>query len=274
MKKITIVGCGNMGGAIARALAAEADIRLSIHDPYKEELPEGALRDDDLSSVKDADIVIIAVKPQWITKEFLSSLYEEKNLSLYLHGKGPAFISIAAGIPLEVLSKAFPHAKVARFMPNIAASAKKSVTAVAFNEEGKKDEAFRKDVMDVAESFGSAFELSESQFGAFIGISGSLIAYALEFVNQSAMGGVNAGIPYPTAAKIVADTLESAAALLRETGKTPAELIPNVCSAAGTTIEGMRALADGGFASALSDAVMRTAEKSDELENNAKERLA
>ena len=89
-------------------------------------------------------------------------------------------------------------------------------------------------------------------------------------MHQMAMAGVREGIPYPEALKIVSDTAESAAALQKESGTNAIELETRVCSAAGTTIEGIRALQDRGFASAVINAVESAARKSVELEEKAR----
>ena len=146
-----------------------------------------------------------------------------------------------------------------------------AVTAVCFSKDA--DDAFKKDAIKVASAIGSAFILPEKSFSAFIGSSGSLIAFALEFIRASAMGAVNMGIPYKEAENIVADTVSSALTLLKD-GKSAGELIPSICSAAGTTIRGMEALEENGFANALYKAVKASAERSDEMEIDSKERLA
>ena len=263
--KITIIGCGKMGGAISKALSKDDRYTLSIYDSNPNAvMPENAKRLESIEESKDSDMTLIAIKPQFITDSFLESIKGNR---------GNAYISIAAGIPLELLSKAFPGARISRFMPNIGAEVRKSVTAVAFNEEAGKDSKWQESVMEIASSFGSAFKLAESSFSAFIGISGSFIAYALEFIHESAMAGVEAGIPYATSTEIVSDTILSAIGLLKATGRKPSDMIPDVCSAAGTTIEGMRALAENNFAGAIYQAVSRTAEKSIELEEKAKAKI-
>ena len=117
------------------------------------------------------------------------------------------------------------------------------------------------------------FILPEKSFSAFIGASGSLIAFALEFIRASAMGAVNMGIPYKMAENIVKDTVESAITLLGS-GRSAGDVIPEICSAAGTTIKGMEMLAENGFENALYKAVKASAERSDEIERESKERLA
>ena len=263
MARISVIGAGNMGGAFAEALSKRKDISLCIYDscrPCAEKIAGTKANVTVLNSMDQArgsDVVVIAVKPQ-----VLPQIYEQ--LSALKPG---FFISIAAGVTLEKLTKNLTSEKVVRFMPNIAAKIGHAVTAVAYSPALSSDE--RKTAMDIALSVGTAFELEESLFSAFIGISGSGIAYMFEMMHQMAMGGVRQGIPYPKALSIVADTMLSAANLQKETGKNAVELEAMVCSAKGTTIEGVAALTEGGFGAALINAVTAAARKSEELEKKA-----
>ena len=261
MKKVAVIGMGNMGSAIA--LSIKDKFSLNVYDIEREKVkvlgfePAKSIE----NAIEDADIVLIAIKPQYIDKDFLKSIKRD----------GKAYISIAAGITLSSLEGNLGKGNIARFMPNLAAREKKAVTAVCFSKDA--DDAFKKDAIKVASAIGSAFILPEKSFSAFIGASGSLIAFALEFIRASAMGAVNMGIPYKEAENIVADTVSSALTLLKD-GKSVGELIPSICSAAGTTIRGMEALEENGFANALYKAVKASAERSDEMEIDSKERLA
>lgn len=263
MARISIIGAGNMGGAFAEALSKRKDISLCIYDscrPCAEKIAGTKANVtvlDSMDQARGSDVVVIAVKPQ-----VLPQIYDQ--LSALKPG---FFISIAAGVTLEKLTKNLTSEKVVRFMPNIAAKIGHAVTAVAYSPALSSDE--RKMAMDIALSVGTAFELEESLFSAFIGISGSGIAYMFEMMHQMAMGGVRQGIPYPKALSIVADTMLSAANLQKETGKNAVELEAMVCSAKGTTIEGVAALTEGGFGAALINAVTAAARKSEELEKKA-----
>ena len=261
MRKVAVIGMGNMGSAIALSIKDRFSLTTFDIDKAKVEALGFKPCESIQEAIKDADIVLIAIKPQFIDKNFLSDIREE----------GKAYISIAAGIPLSSLEKNLRSRNIARFMPNLAARERKAVTAVCFSAEA--DNAFKNDAMEIANAIGSAFILPEKSFSAFIGASGSLIAFALEFIRASAMGAVNMGIPYREAEKIVADTVSSALTLLKD-GKSAGEVIPSICSAAGTTIKGMEALEENGFANALYKAVKASAVRSDELEIESKERLA
>ena len=163
--RISVIGCGNMGGAIASALAA-SEWEVSVYDKAEEKaiaLAEGT-GISVLSSLEEAsgsNAIILAVKPQ-----VLPTLYESlKEVDTGL------WISIAAGVPLSVLEDHIGTENVVRFMPNIAAASRKSVTAIAAGSEVSTEQ---KDLaLSIASSFGSAYFIQENLFPAFIGISGS-----------------------------------------------------------------------------------------------------
>lgn len=259
--KIGFLGCGNMGSSIALSLIGQYETLVFDTDIEKAKAITGAKvisTIDELLAL--ADIVLLAVKPQ-----VLPSLYS--TLSKYKEKK---FISIAAGVPLEVLENKIGCKDVVRFMPNLAARSKSAVTAVAPSKNC--DEQFLALTLDIAKHFGSAFILDESLFPAFIGISGSAIAYVFEFVHALAMGGTDQGIAYKEGVKIATDTLLSAVSLLKDSEKNPVELMSMVCSAKGTTIKGMNELYSNGFDNAVIKAVISASEKSKELEQLAKEK--
>ena len=261
--RISIIGSGNMGSAIAIALSADYDV--SIYDISREKAEETARENEKkitvLSSLDEcsgSDAVIIAVKPKVLPSLYVSLREIDTDL----------WISIVAGIPLSVLEDHLGTDNVVRFMPNIAAKCSKSVTAIAAgNGVGADNRALS---LSIASSFGSAYFLPEELFSAFTGLSGSGIAYMLEMMHHMAMGGVKAGIPYPEAISIVRDTMLSAAELQKSEGKGPVELETMVCSAAGTTIEGVKALQDNGFGSSLMNAVLAASDKSNEIEAKAR----
>ena len=260
--KVAVIGGGNMGGAITTALSKKEEYEVFLYERTTEKAK--ALLDEchitllsSISEATDMDVVIIALKPQ-----NLPSFYEK------LAPLSPSlFISICAGVDLNTLKENLKSDSVIRFMPNIGAKVGKSVTAVA--AEGVAN-CLVELSMDIARSFGDAFLLDESLFSAFIGISGSAIAFVFDFMHNIAMAGVREGIPYNKALSIVSGTLESAALLQKATGKGAIELETMVCSPRGTTIEGVKTLTEGGFASIVQDAVEATVRKSEEMTRNAK----
>ncbi|MFA5447005.1 MAG: pyrroline-5-carboxylate reductase [Sphaerochaeta sp.] len=260
MSQLGIIGCGTMGSAIALSLKC----KVLVYDSLAEQLKklEGQQHITIASSLEEllaqSDTIILAVKPQ-----ILPSLY-----STLRSAKGEKrWISIAAGISLAQLSEGLQSKEIVRLMPNIAAAKRASVTALAATE--KCSSFLIRDANEIASSFGAVFALDEKLFSAFIGISGSAIAYMLQFVHALSMGGVAEGIAYPLAKEIVTQTLVSTTAMLADEKAHPMELASSVCSAGGTTIEGVAALANGAFEATVIDAVRAASEKSRIMEAEA-----
>ena len=105
--KITIIGAGNIGGAIARGLAkghmfkasditctAQSDATL---EKMRNTNPDFVLSLDNVEAVKSADIIIIAVKP-WRVEENYRSNQRCTQLRQTDHR------SVAAGITFDLLN--------------------------------------------------------------------------------------------------------------------------------------------------------------------------
>jgi len=263
MEKIGFIGCGNMGKSIAEAISKNQNYKISIYSRNFERNKEfaktiKAIAYETLEELlENSDYIILAVKPQ-----VLPSLYEKLSKA----DKGKKWISIAAGISLKVLQDKLNTKNVVRFMPNIAAKNQASVTAVAFLLD--VDPKFKETSLNIAECFGKAFILEEKLFHAFIGISGSGIAYVFEFLHAMALGGTREGLAYSQSLDIAVSTLNSACSLLKN-GVSPIDLMTKVTSAGGTTIEGIKTLHDGKFDSCIINAVHSASSKSIELEKKA-----
>jgi pyrroline-5-carboxylate reductase len=269
---ISFIGLGNMGSAIAKAISYQnkedqTNYSIGLFDAnpsqvtklksYIESEGTTALSYKDISSlIKNSAIVVICVKPQ-----ILPNIYKEISTS---HEDKTAFISIAAGVPLSTLSTNLESTEVVRFMPNIAAKARAAVTAVAPHESCS--ELHLSNALNISRVIGQGFLLNEDKFSAFIGISGSAIAYIFEFVHALALGGTREGIPYDQSTEIAFSTMESAVALYKTDKDNPINMMVKVCSAAGTTIEGINALAEGNFDGTVIKAVSSAAQKSRDLE--------
>ena len=162
MNRIGIIGLGNMGSAILKALKDEKKWILSAYDENKDQM--ASWKDEAKESIgdlaKDSDVVIIAVKPDVITPSFLESIKS-----------GPkGFVSIAAGVEIPYLEKHLSSKNISRFMPNIAARMKKAATAISFSKEAEDE--FKSTATGIARSFGDVFPIKEEKMNAFTAISG------------------------------------------------------------------------------------------------------
>jgi len=268
--KIGIIGVGNMGFAIAEGLKRSfPEIIIGIMDTDNKKAEQvvktvsGKIFKSD--NYKDfciyADIIIIAVKPQ-----YLDGLFEK--LSKYTNNKN--IISIAAGKTIKYFEERTGSKNIIRFMPNIAATVGESVTAVSTGQN--VSEEFIKEAVNIAESFGKAVILSEAQMSAFIGLSGSGIAYVLLFIHALALGGTEQGIPYDQSLKIAIQTVNGATAILDKNSQTggaeenPISILTKVTSAGGTTIKGVKTLEEGGLTATVMEAVNNASKRATELE--------
>jgi pyrroline-5-carboxylate reductase len=264
MIKIGFIGCGNMGASMARAFSLSTyDLELFLYDTDLEKCRElsselKAQAENSLESLIDhTDITILAVKPQ-----ILPLIYPKVSKLKTNH----SYISIAAGVSINSLSKGLNSNQIIRFMPNIAASVSKAVTAIAAAPEA--DEDFIQLANNLASSCGTPVPLPENLFPAFIGISGSAIAFFYQFLHAVALGGTKEGIPYAQSLSIASQTFAGAIELMVKSGSSPQNLVTTVISAAGTTIEGITALETGGMNAAVISAVSASSQRAKDLENN------
>jgi len=261
MKTIGIIGCGVMGSAIARTLSKEGYV-YDVDPERARALSEGtrfAVAESLTSLVEKSDVLLLAVKPQT-----LNSLYATLREA---GSSSKRWISIAAGVSTATLAANLDTCEIVRYMPNIAARYRHSVTAIAAHSEASKE--LLEEAKTIALGFGNVHVLDERYFDAFTAISGSAVAFILQFLDSLALGGSNEGLAYPLALTIAAQTAESAITLIEESGLQPQDLISRVTSAGGTTIEGINALLAGKLPQTVSDAVHKTAQRSKELEEEA-----
>ena len=261
--KIAILGTGKMGAAMAKGLTRDGrsmwDLALTNTTGV---LPE-SLRDLELYCTKSnteavigADIVILAVLPQ----QYPGVLNEVRDAAQ----PGACLISIAPGYTLEKLNALTDgRFQVVRAMPNTPALICAGMIAVC------RDARVSDDTFALAERvlscLGQTEAVTEAQLDAVIGVSGSAPAYVYMFVDALADAGVLGGLHRDQAVRMAAQMLYGSAALLKETGKSPAELREMVCSPAGTTIDAVASLEDSGFRGAVIKAARAAMDKAKKM---------
>ncbi len=262
--KIGLIGTGNMGAALARAMqrsSLQPTLLLANRTAEKAQKLAAQLGGTVVTNEEAAaqsDFLFLGVKPQG-----LAALLDTLQSSLSARKIPPVLVSMAAGIDTEWLRQ---HLKTPcpciRIMPNTPVSVGQGVilyTAVDTSAQQLSD--FRALLCEA----GEVLFLEETKFDAASAISGCGPAYCYAFADALAMGGVRCGLPYETALRLAAATLRGSAELLLQSGEHPAVLMTKVCSPAGTTIEGVAALRAGGFESAVSDAVTAACARSASL---------
>ncbi len=240
MGKIGFIGCGNMGGTLAKAAAkTQHKIYVSDYNTEKAELLAkeiGATATDNNCIVNTCDLIFLGVKPQ-----VLPSALDGLKQALTARQDHFCLISMAAGVTLERLKELLGGDYPAiRIMPNTPAAVESGMILYCQN-----DKAADSDVglfLDSMKKAGVCEALDEKLFDAGTAVSGCGPAFCYMFIEALADGGVKAGLSKETALKLAAQTLMGAGKMVRDTGIDPETLKTNVCSPGGSTIEGVKSL--------------------------------
>ncbi len=262
-KKITVIGAGNMGGAmitgmVKSGLLPASSITVADLSNYKLEdmenrFPGIVTTEDSKQAVKNADVVIMAVKPGCFAKVATAIKASVQPTAI--------IVSIGAGVKLESLANWFgKEMKMVRSMPNIPALVGEGMSVLSGNVLVTDDDIHM--VRQIFDSFGRTEIMPEHLMDAVTALSGSSPAYVFVLIEALADGAVLKGIPRNVAYSIAAQTILGAAKMLLETGMHPGELKDMVTSPAGTTIEAMAALESSGFRSAIIEAFRTCADRS------------
>jgi pyrroline-5-carboxylate reductase len=265
-KKISIIGGGKMGEVLAKGISANKLVPAAdvvVADVLKQRLHHlkekygVTVTDNNQKAVKDADIVILAVKPQSMAEVLvpLGKVLDKKKL----------VISIAAGIPIRFIEGYLKKgARIVRVMPNTPALIGQGAAALAPGESATEDDlAVARHIFD---SVGVTVIVKEDLMDAVTGLSGSGPAYVFIMIEALSDGGVLMGLPRDVSLKLSAQTMLGAAKLFLESvDKHPGDLKDMVTSPGGTTIAGIKALENGGLRAALINAVEAATLRSKEL---------
>ena len=259
------IGCGNMGGAIVKAVSKQVDgARICICDRDSAKCDAlskecGVSIEDIIDLAKESRHIVLGVKPQMMA----DTLAEIKEI---LAGRDDAFIlvTMAAGITTDKLCEmAGGEYPVIRIMPNTPVAVGEGVVLYCANAKVSDSDVsdFR---FDMAKA-GLVSELPEKLIDAGSAVSGCGPAIVYKFIDALAEGGVRAGLCREKALRYAANTLIGAATLFLSDGRDTKELTRAVCSPGGSTLEGVRALDEGGFSELVSGAVVASYERTKEL---------
>ncbi|MDD5111704.1 MAG: pyrroline-5-carboxylate reductase [Candidatus Altiarchaeota archaeon] len=260
-EKTGFIGTGRMGMALmqgflkARLLSKTGIIAYDEHTEKQAALKKQGitLAKNNKDLVRRSKTIIIAVKP----KDVPALLDEIKDDS-----GGKLFISIAAGITTGMLEQKL-KGRVIRVMPNTPCIAYHGACAFTLGRKATAGDAAK--VKRLLSALGITEQLPEELMDAATGLSGSGPAYIYLVVKALAEAGIEEGLPPETALRLAAQTAKGAAEMILTMGKTPQQLIDDVCSPGGTTIEGMKKLEEKKAAEAFKHAVAAATKRSKEL---------
>lgn len=266
--RIAFIGAGNMAASLIGGLRAKgldaAQIRAS--DPGEETRARVAAEHgiavfaDNADAVKDADVVVLAVKPQ-----AMKAVCEALRPHLAPH---QLVVSIAAGITCASLNNWLGAQPIVRCMPNTPALLRQGVSGLYATAQVSA--AQRQQALELLSAVGLALWLDEEQqLDAVTAVSGSGPAYFFLLIEAMTAAGEKLGLPREVAAQLTLQTALGAAHMAVASDVDAAELRRRVTSPAGTTEAAIKSFQAGGFEAlvekALEAARHRSAEMAEQL---------
>jgi pyrroline-5-carboxylate reductase len=268
--RVAIVGAGVMAEAMIAGLLADHAVtpsRLVASHPRRDRRQALSARHGinviakNAEAVANADIVVLAVKPQ-----MLGSVMREVAPAL---AKGQMVLSIVAGATLRTLTTGLGHAAVVRAMPNTPAQIRRGIAVWCASPACT---ARQRDLArSVLKAIGTEHEVGDETFVAMAtALSGTGPTYLFAVMEALIDAGVHMGFPRELAHDLVAETLIGSAEYAAQSGLHPAQLRNLVTSPGGTSAAAIYELEKGRIRTVLSDAVWaayrRTLELGERLE--------
>lgn len=254
IKKIGIIGAGNIGCAIAKGLVAHGGVqpsdiclsrkKIKLLHSMKE---EGYRVCDNPTLVKEADLVILAVLPGQAA-EVLAEVKDE------LAAKGKVLASAVSAINMQELEQ-WTGGKVplVRIMPNTAAEYGAGMTCIAGEDDNIVEE-----MVSMFGKLGQTMVIKEQLMPAATIMGACGIAFFLRFIRAVSQGGIQIGFHAEEAGMIAAQTAMGAAELLKQTGHHPETEIDRVTTPMGVTIAGLNEMEHFGLSSAMIKGIVKS----------------
>jgi len=263
-KRITLVGPGVMAEAMISGLLHQnlaLPENLTAAGPRRERAEE--LRHkyniramtDNAAAVHDADVVVLAVKPQRLT-EVMKGVREIRPEALVL--------SIIAGASLKKLATGLQHDAIVRSMPNTPGQIGRGITVwTASSAVTPEQQNLARAILGALGQ--EIYVEDESYLDMATALSGSGPAYVFLFTEALIDAGVHMGFPRRIAELLVLQTIKGAAEFYEQADRHPAALRNQVTSPGGTSAEALYYLEKAGFRTAISRAVWAAYQRSLEL---------
>lgn len=264
-QRIAFIGGGNMGRSLIGGLIAKGmdPARIVVADPYAPTLQslqtdfKVQTAADNADAMRDADVVLLAVKPQAL-RDVVSSLQEQ------LLRTRPLLISIAAGILAADIQRWAGGVQVVRCMPNRPALQGCGVTALYANEQ--VTELNRTVSEQILGAVGATLWVErESDMDTVTAISGSGPAYFFLLIEMLEAAGQSLGLSAEVARKLAIETAYGSGFMARESSDSPATLRQQVTSKGGTTEAALKHLEASNVRGIFSQAVAAAAQRSAQL---------
>ena len=263
---LVLVGAGKMGGAMLEGwLKSGADpTRIVAFDPappaeVKSTLEAKGVRlNPRISDIADAEVIIVAVKPQ-VMEDVLPGIVPLKSSK-------PLILSVAAGKTIASYERHFgADAAVIRSIPNTPAAVGRGITAMASNPNVSA--AQMQLARQLLSAVGEVVTVDdEAMIDAVTAVSGSGPAYVFYLTECLAAAGEKVGLPAGLAMQLARATVAGSGELMRQTGIEAATLRQNVTSPKGTTYAALQVLmAEDGMQRLFDKAIDAATRRSREL---------
>jgi pyrroline-5-carboxylate reductase len=262
--RITVIGPGSMGEAfIAGLIRNGADPQNVIASgPEQDRVDELSAKygiqpfTDNVAAAKDADVIVLAVKPQRL-KRVLNELRGKIKPDVLA-------LSIVAGATMEMISTELDHQCIVRAMPNTPAQIGQGITV--WTDSEAVTEAQCTVAREILLALGEEVYMEEEEYlDMATAVSGSGPAYNFMFMEAMIDAGVHLGFPRRIAEKLVIQTMRGSVEYYDQRKDHPAHLRNEVTSPAGTSAAALYYLEKAGFRTAISRAIWAAYERSQEL---------
>ncbi len=263
---ITFIGCGNMsrsliGGLIANGIKPEKLIATDPDNNQRNAITEQfeiSTFADNKEAVANADVILLAVKPQ-VMHGVVNDIAES------IKGTNKLIISIAAGVRLDsIISWLGEQAAVVRVMPNTPALIQAGAAAIVANEHTTD---VQKNIAEaMMRSVGTAIWLdSEEQMDAVTALSGSGPAYFFYFMEAMEKAAIEMGLKEEQARLLTIETAVGASKMALMSSSDPAELRKQVTSPGGTTEQALNTFMQNNMEALVEKAMQAAKQRSIEL---------
>jgi pyrroline-5-carboxylate reductase len=259
MAKIHFIGAGQMAEAIIRAAIGNGaftgdEIAIADIDPQRVTRLIGQYHVQETAAPTDAELIVIAVRPQDDIDAVTENIRRQASPQAIV-------ISIVAGVTLQRLAALLgPERPIARVIPNTLTDTGYGYSGVTLNGHVAASQ-----VEPFLQSFGKILYLPESLIDVFTGFGVAGPNYIYYFVESLTDAGVLAGLPRAQATEVVLENLVGAAAMLKQSGLHPRQLLDINNSPAGVGMHGLYELNNSDFAAGLQRSVLASVKRTIQL---------
>jgi pyrroline-5-carboxylate reductase len=263
--KIAFIGGGNMATALISGLLRKPKSGLHIRVADPDEQARHRLRADysvetfsgAADAVHDADVIVLAVKPQVMSRV----LPEIRSRIL----PSQLILSIAAGTSIDyICAQLHPEQAVIRCMPNTPALLGAGIAGMYANAHCRTHH--REQAERILAAGGETVWIAEEVLmDAVTAISGSGPAYYFLLTEALAQAGESLGLPAAVARQLAIRTCVGAGAMLAQSAESPEQLRKRVTSPGGTTQAAIEAFEKGNLRHLVAAAVAAAERRGKEL---------